>query len=85
MSRLAGLYRLPLASNALLEIVNGPAFTRHSKTGDRFAAGDRAREQKTIIDAHSDEIEKVAYWAEKVAESAGISLTLPASLIEGDL
>lgn len=82
MRGLAALYRLPLGSDALRAIVEGPAFTRHSKTGDRFVAADRTREQDLTDDAHTDEIEKVAYWAEKVAEAAGISMTLPAPLTE---
>ncbi|WP_404712653.1 hypothetical protein [Sphingomonas sp. MMS24-J13] len=82
MGSLAALYRLPLEAAELREIVDGPAFTRHSKTGDSFAADDRARDQDHTADAHADEIEKVAYWAEKVAEAAGISMALPAPLIE---
>jgi hypothetical protein len=83
MSRIAALYQLPLGDDTLRDIVEGPAFTRHSKTGDSFAAADRARELNAAADVHADEIEKVVYWAEKVAEAAGISMTLPAPLIDG--
>jgi hypothetical protein len=84
MRRLADLYGLPLDAEGLRAIVDGPAFTRHSKTGDSFAVADRARELDNTATAHTDEIEKVAYWAEKVAEAAGISMTLPAPLIDRD-
>lgn len=83
MSGLSGLFRLPLGADALGEIVEGPAFTRHSKTGETFGATDRVREQDATPDAYADEIEKVVYWAGKVAESAGIALAPSAPLIAG--
>ncbi len=85
MTRLAALFGLPLEAGALREIVEGPAFTSHSKTGDAFDAADRAREERTAVDAHADEIEKVAYWAEKVAQAAGVAMRPPAPLIDGPI
>jgi len=83
MARLAVHFRLPLSSAALAEIVTGPAFTRHSKFDTAFAAADRAAEHQAAEQAHADEIDKVAQWAQAVAQSAGVSLTLRAPLLEG--
>lgn len=57
------------------------AFTTHSKFGGSFDTADRAAEHGAAADAYGDEIEKVLIWAEAVAETAGISLELPAQLI----
>ena len=81
MAALAGLFGLPLGAQDLAEIVAGPAFTSHSKTGAAFAAGDRAQEHRRAADIHADEIHKVAVWAEAVAAAAGVPLHAPAPLI----
>lgn len=80
MAQLAGHFRMPLDAPALDEIVAGPAFTRHSKSDADFSAADRAAEHEAAQSAHADEIDKVARWAEVVAQTAGVSLTLPAPL-----
>ncbi|MBC2669995.1 hypothetical protein ACFOON_10535 [Novosphingobium piscinae] len=77
MSALATLFGVPLDVPAVLA---GPAFTRHSKHGTAFDAAAREREREAEA-AHADEIGKVTYWAERVAESQGIALTLPNPLI----
>jgi hypothetical protein len=82
MSRLSAHFRLPLNASALDEIVSGPAFTRHSKSDTAFAAADRAAEHRTAEQVHADEIDKVAQWAEVVAQAAGVKLTLPAPLMD---
>jgi hypothetical protein len=81
MAALAALFHLPLDTAALQDIVGGPAFTRHSKSGQTFGAAERAQEHEAAGSAHADEIEKVAYWAEVVAGNAGLTLTLPAPLM----
>ena len=58
-----------------------PALTRHSKSGQPFSGNDRAGEQAAALAAHGDEIEKVQAWAMKVAERAGIGMTLKAPLL----
>jgi hypothetical protein len=82
MSRLSSHFRLPLEAAALDEIVAGPAFTRHSKSDTAFAAADRAAEHRAAEQVHADEIDKVARWAEVVAQTAGVELTLPAPLMD---
>lgn len=68
-------------SDDRLATVASDAFGRHSKTGERFDGSDRAAMQKSDIALHGDEVAKVATWIERVAESAGQKLDLPASLI----
>jgi hypothetical protein len=82
MVSLAALFGLPLDSAGLAEILAGPAFTRHSKSDAAFAAADRAVEHQDAATLHADEIEKVAQWAELVAERAGIALNAPAPLVD---
>jgi hypothetical protein len=81
MARLADLFRLPADEALIQEVVDGPAFTRHSKLGDAFDASERAREHQDAAELHADEVEKVAIWAEHVATGAGITLTRTAPLI----
>lgn len=83
MARLAALFGLPLDSSTLAAIVAGPAFTRHSKANIAFAADDRAAEHEAAEHVHAEEIDKVAHWAQVVAQSAGLPLRLQAALVEG--
>jgi len=83
-SAMAGLARhfgMPLDAAALAQIVDGPAFTRHSKFDDAFTATERAAEHQAAEQIHADEIDKVVHWAEAVAKAAGIAMTPPASLL----
>jgi hypothetical protein len=82
MAGLAAHFGLALDDAGLTEILAGPAFTSHSKFGTRFDAAARADEYREAGDTHGDEIEKVAIWAEAVAENAGLSLKLDAPLID---
>jgi hypothetical protein len=63
-------------------MASGPAFARHSKTGQPFSATERRREQEDSAAAHGDEIAKVAEWAAAVAANAGVPMTLPRPLLE---
>ncbi|WP_294394729.1 hypothetical protein [uncultured Sphingomonas sp.] len=83
MRSLAALFRLPVTEADLSEIVDGPAFTRHSKIDAGFAVADRQQEHRTAVETHMDEINKVAHWAEIVARNAGVSLSSAAPLFEG--
>lgn len=78
MRALGQLFALPLDAEA---IVRGPAFTRHSKTGDAFSGSARDAEVADAAAQHADEIEKVAVWAAAVAESASLSIELGAPLL----
>ena len=78
MQALASLFGLVVDAEA---IVRGPAFTQHSKTGDGFGREARDVEVADAAAQHADEIEKVAIWTAAVADSAGLSMTLPAPLL----
>lgn len=78
---LGALYALNLDEAAVSAIVAGPAFTRHSKTGDSFGSSARAAEYDAALAAHKDEIGKVLVWANVVADAAGVSMTLPSPLL----
>jgi hypothetical protein len=81
MRELAKLFGLPLEAPALEEILSGPAFTRHSKHETSFAPEDRAQELADGNRLHAREIEMVAHWAEVVAETMQVPMTLPAPLL----
>lgn len=74
----AGHFGLSLSPAAIGEIVAGPAFTRHSKSGEAFGAGQRAAAYAATRAAHAEELALVLEWARRVAESAGMSLGPPA-------
>jgi hypothetical protein len=57
-----------------------PAFGTHSKFGGSFRTEDRRAEYALAQTAYGDEIEKVLIWAEAVAQSANIPLTLEHAL-----
>lgn len=78
MTALAALFGLSIDVPA---VVAGPAFTRHSKFGSNFDAAARSAEINSIADVHAEDIAKVMVWAEKLAETAGLSLELPAPLL----
>ncbi len=65
----------------LEQILNGPAFSNHSKTGIRFTAPDRIQEHREAATTFTEEIEKVAIWTETVAQTFGIAMVLPAPLL----
>jgi len=77
VAALAALFGIALDVAA---VIAGPAFGQHSKHGTAFDAAARAAEA-TMAELHADEIDKVAIWAEAVAATAGLALTLPAPLV----
>ena len=72
---------LGLSATKAEDYADHPAFTRDSKSGERFAIGQRQADQQGALAAHADEIDKVAIWAEAVAKAAGIAMTLPQPLL----
>ena len=79
MERLAVHFDLPLDA---AEVASGPAFQRHSKSGDSFTAAERAAERERSLDIHRAEIDIVVDWIHRVADHAGIQLELPGQLLE---
>lgn len=81
LAALSAHFRLGLSADDIAAIGSGYAFNTHSKFQGGFTAEDRESEHRAAAEAHSEEIEKVSIWAEKVAEAAGIPLILDAPLI----
>jgi hypothetical protein len=81
IAALARLYGLALSPETITEIVEGPAFTRNSKTGSAFSAADRTAERDAGLKAHADEVGKVAIWARELARTNGVTLELPSPLL----
>ena len=78
IAALAELFGLDVDAAA---IAAGPAFSRHSKSGDDYGAADRQRERETGLDLHAREIEIVLKWAQKLAKHAGIAMRPPSPLL----
>lgn len=78
---LSGRMALGLSESEIGEIVEGPAFTRHSKSGGTFDAAARRREREEGLALHAEEIAMVRQWAAEVANRAGIRLELPRPLL----
>lgn len=81
MAALARHFGMALDDAGLAEMLAGPAFTSHSKTGARFGATERAAEQRDAAEVHADEIAKAAAWAEAVAKAAGVAMVPPGQLL----
>lgn len=82
MAALLSHFGLDSDPASLEAIVNGPAFTRHSKSGEAFGSTLRQAEQQDAAAIHRDEIDKVEQWAQVVASTFGIPMTLGASLLD---
>jgi hypothetical protein len=81
MVALAHLFGLGIDEARAKAIAKGPAFQRHSKTDADFGAEQRRLEERSAVETHGDEIDKVCVWAELVAKGAGLPLTLGAPLL----
>lgn len=81
LAAVARHYGLGLDSTAIAEIVSGPAFGQHSKSGAAFTAADRSTEYAAARAAHGEEIDMVLEWARRVADSAGVALDPPNPLL----
>lgn len=62
-------------------VAAGPAFTRHSKSGEAFGAEARQRDRSEGLELHAREIAMVLEWAGQLAAFAGIPTVLPLPLI----
>jgi hypothetical protein len=74
-------YALAHDATIVEDIVAGPAFARHSKSGVEFTPEQRKAEYAVARAAYGDEIAMVLQWAEAVADTAGVSMEAPFALI----
>jgi hypothetical protein len=81
ITKMSQLYQLNLENKQIRQIVEGPAFNSHSKHRTGFDRQDRNEERSSGESLHADEIGKVTFWAEKVAEAIGLDMNLKAPLI----
>lgn len=75
-------FGLAIDEAAIAEIAAGPAFTRHSKSGEAFTPDQRERDYAAARAAYGDEIDMVLAWALKVMQAAGITLEGSAPLLD---
>jgi hypothetical protein len=81
IAAVAAHYRIALDAAAITEIVSGPAFTRHSKSGAAYSAEARRDDYAAARAAHGEEVGLILRWAGKLAEAAAVSLEAPAALL----
>ncbi len=81
ITALSDHYELNMNTDQIETVVQGPAFTSHSKTDSEFDATARKEEQANMAKLHGAEIEMVATWAKAVADSQGIRLDIGSNLI----
>jgi hypothetical protein len=82
---LSNLYGLNLSPATMGAVLQGPAFTSHSKLdqakrGEVFDATARSEEQQKMTEVHGAEINMVATWTKAVAESQGIEFSIGSRL-----
>lgn len=82
MTALALHFEIGLSTDAVAQIIRGPAFSEHSKTGNSFGAAARTAEYANAAEIHGEEIGKVSIWAEAVADNSGVSFVLPLGLLD---
>jgi hypothetical protein len=63
------------------EVANGPAFGTHSKDRSAYSSEQREQERERGLASHAREVEMVITWAGRLADHAGIPMTLPAPLL----
>ncbi|WP_417610619.1 hypothetical protein [Parasphingorhabdus sp.] len=86
VSAMNRLFSLDMSEEKMSAILNGPAFTSHSKfdqskRGNIFDAKARKVEQSEMAALHGSEISMVCQWAKAVAESQNIKLEIGNQLI----
>jgi len=68
-------------SNQQLDAVETDVLTRNAKDGKSFDRATREADYDSARATYGDEVERIMKWARLVADTAGIPLELPASLI----
>jgi len=79
ISAAAALFRLVLGDDRIAAIV-ASAFRRDAKSGASFEPGQREADRAAGEAVHAEEIEKVAVWAQVVADRAAVPMDLPRPL-----
>lgn len=70
-------FGLQLSPSEVRAVVDGPAFTSDSKTREQFDGNQRIGNYRDGRKLHADEIGMVGEWAQTLAASAGVAMSLP--------
>lgn len=70
----AAHFGLSPGADRIAAVASGPAFSRHSKSGETYSADARTGDYAAARAAHGEEIGQVLAWAEAVAANAGIAM-----------
>jgi len=81
LAAVAAHYGLQLDRAAIAEIISGPAFGQHSKSGAAFTSTDRSMEYAAARAAHGEEIDMVLEWSRRVADTAEVAMAAPNPLL----
>jgi hypothetical protein len=82
VAAVADHYGIALGEGKAARIAAGPAFSRHSKSGEAYSPAARRDDYALARESYGEEIGMVISWAEKVAEAAGIVLDPPERLLQ---
>ena len=74
VAAVGGHFGLKLAAAEVEEMAAGPAFTRHSKSGEAYSAAARSTDYAAAREAYGEEIDVVLAWATKLAEAAAVQM-----------
>ncbi|MEP3449894.1 MAG: hypothetical protein ABJN65_12690 [Parasphingorhabdus sp.] len=81
MTEMSRLFELDINEAKIQQIVDGPAFNKHSKLDMQFDEVSRREEHTNAASLHADEIEKVYEWAKVMSGKMKISPELNSPLI----
>ncbi len=81
MTEMSRLFELDINEAKIQQIVDGPAFNKHSKLDMQFDEVSRREEHTNAASLHADEIEKVYEWAKIMSGKMKISPELNSPLI----
>lgn len=82
LALIGGHFSLAADTTMIAAMADGPAFRRHSKSGESFGTDARRAERITAEAVHGDELSKVHDWALVVADRAGVIMSQPNSLFQ---
>ena len=74
LQRVQSLFGLNLSDRQVSGIVEGPVFSKHSKSKVDFSLSAREREQECLMQVHGEEIRMVLQWLDAVAAHLGVSI-----------
>ena len=81
MTEMSRLFELNIDTARIQQVVDGPAFNKHSKLDMQFDENSRQKEHENAASLHADEIEKVYEWAKVMGGKMNISPELNSPLL----